>query len=100
MQQYATVSTRGILYRAPPLSPTNSPCPLPPPCARPTPVRGGPASAFYPPSFRDRGMIPLDLSGKVALVTGVGDDMGFAWSIAKALQAAGARLLFSVHPRL
>jgi enoyl-[acyl-carrier protein] reductase I len=45
-------------------------------------------------------MIPLDLSGKVALVTGVGDDMGFAWYIAKALQAAGARLLFSVHPRL
>jgi enoyl-[acyl-carrier protein] reductase I len=45
-------------------------------------------------------MIPLDLSGKVALVTGVGDDMGFAWHIAKALQAAGARLLFSVHPRL
>ena len=45
-------------------------------------------------------MIPLDLTGKVALVTGVGDDMGFAWHIAKTLQAAGARLLFSVHPRL
>ena len=45
-------------------------------------------------------MIPLDLSGKVALITGVGDDMGFAWHIAKHLQAAGARLLFSVHPRL
>jgi enoyl-[acyl-carrier protein] reductase I len=45
-------------------------------------------------------MIPLDLEGKVALVTGVGDDMGFAWHIAKALQAAGARLVFSVHPRL
>jgi enoyl-[acyl-carrier protein] reductase I len=45
-------------------------------------------------------MIPIDLSGKVALVTGVGDDMGFAWFIAKALQAAGARLYFSVHPRL
>ena len=45
-------------------------------------------------------MIPLDLSGKVALVTGVGDDMGFAWYIAKALQAAGARLVFAVHPRL
>ena len=28
-------------------------------------------------------MIPLDLTGKVALVTGVGDDMGFAWYIAK-----------------
>ena len=37
-------------------------------------------------------MIPLDLSGKVALVTGVGDNESFAWFIAKALQAAGARL--------
>src|SRR6266849_7144267 len=45
-------------------------------------------------------MIPIDLSGKVALVTGVGDNVGFAWHIAKALQAAGARLLFAVHPRL
>jgi enoyl-[acyl-carrier protein] reductase I len=45
-------------------------------------------------------MIPLDLSGKVALVTGVGDNVGFAWYIAKALQAAGARLIFAVHPRL
>jgi enoyl-[acyl-carrier protein] reductase I len=45
-------------------------------------------------------MIPLDLSGKLALVTGVGDNVGFAWYIAKALQAAGARLIFAVHPRL
>jgi enoyl-[acyl-carrier protein] reductase I len=45
-------------------------------------------------------MIPLDLSGKLALVTGVGDNVGFAWYIAKALQAAGARLVFAVHPRL
>ena len=45
-------------------------------------------------------MIPLDLSGKVALVTGVGDNVGFAWYIAKALQAAGARLVFACHPRL
>jgi len=45
-------------------------------------------------------MIPLDLSGKVALVTGVGDNVGFAWYISKALQAAGARLIFAVHPRL
>ena len=45
-------------------------------------------------------MIPLDLSGRVALVTGVGDNVGFAWYIAKALQAAGARLLLAVHPRL
>jgi enoyl-[acyl-carrier protein] reductase I len=45
-------------------------------------------------------MIPLDLSGKVALVTGVGDNVGFAWHIAKALQAAGARLALAIHPRL
>jgi enoyl-[acyl-carrier protein] reductase I len=45
-------------------------------------------------------MIPLDLSGKVALVTGVGDNQSFAWFISKALQAAGARLIFAVHPRM
>jgi len=45
-------------------------------------------------------MIPLDLSGKLALVTGVGDNYSFAWYIAKALQAAGARLVFACHPRL
>src|SRR5436853_7565126 len=45
-------------------------------------------------------MIPIDLSGKVALVAGVGDNVGFAWYIAKALQAAGARLVFACHPRL
>ena len=45
-------------------------------------------------------MIPIDLSGKVALVTGVGDNDSFAWFIAKALQAAGARLVFAVHPRM
>jgi enoyl-[acyl-carrier protein] reductase I len=45
-------------------------------------------------------MIPIDLSGKTALVTGVGDNVGFAWYIAKALNAAGARLVFACHPRL
>ncbi len=45
-------------------------------------------------------MIPIDLSGKVALITGVGDNVGFAWFIAKALQAAGVRLVFACHPRL
>ncbi len=45
-------------------------------------------------------MIPIDLRGKVALVTGVGDDRGFAWHISKALAAAGARLVFASHPRL
>ncbi|HYT95558.1 MAG TPA: SDR family oxidoreductase [Gemmataceae bacterium] len=45
-------------------------------------------------------MIPIDLSGKVALVTGVANDLSFAWYIAKALQAAGARLVFACHPRM
>ncbi len=45
-------------------------------------------------------MIPIDLSGKVALVTGVGDNQSFAWYIAKALQAAGATLVFASHPRM
>jgi enoyl-[acyl-carrier protein] reductase I len=45
-------------------------------------------------------MIPIDLNGKVALVTGVGDNQSFAWFIAKGLQAAGARLVFASHPRM
>ena len=45
-------------------------------------------------------MIPIDLQGKVALVTGVGDNESFAWFIAKGLQAAGAKLIFAVHPRM
>src|SRR4029077_14230867 len=45
-------------------------------------------------------MIPLDFSGKVALVTGVGDNESFAWFIAKALNAAGAKIVLAVHPRM
>ncbi|OAI54802.1 enoyl-ACP reductase [Planctomycetaceae bacterium SCGC AG-212-F19] len=45
-------------------------------------------------------MIPIDLSGKVALVTGVADWDSFAFHISKALQAAGARLLLGCHPRV
>src|SRR5579884_3592115 len=45
-------------------------------------------------------MIPIDLSGKVALVTGVGDNDSFAWYIGKALQAAGARIVLTCHPRM
>ena len=45
-------------------------------------------------------MIPLNLQGKVALVTGVADNIGFAWHIAKTLQAAGAKLVFACHPRV
>jgi enoyl-[acyl-carrier protein] reductase I len=45
-------------------------------------------------------MIPLDFSGRVALVTGVGDNKSFAWFIAKTFQAAGAQLVLAVHPRM
>src|SRR5207244_10942229 len=63
---------------------------------RPLRARPAPDSPFR---MRTR-MIPLDLGGKVALVTGVGDNVGFAWYLAKALQAAGALLVFACHPRL
>jgi enoyl-[acyl-carrier protein] reductase I len=45
-------------------------------------------------------MIPIDLSGKVALVSGVGDNQSFAWFISKTLQAAGARVVLACHPRV
>src|SRR3954462_15554908 len=45
-------------------------------------------------------MIPIDLSGKVALVTGVGDNESFAWFIAKGLKAAGAKIVLACHPRM
>ena len=39
------------------------------------------------------------LSGKNAFVTGVADDGGFGWQIAKSLQAQGARVFVASHPR-
>src|SRR5262249_23400138 len=45
-------------------------------------------------------MIPINFEGKIALITGVGDNEGFAWHIAKALQAAGAKIVLACHPRL
>ena len=45
-------------------------------------------------------MIPVDLSGKIALVSGVGDNQSFAWFISKALQAAGAKIVLASHPRM
>lgn len=40
------------------------------------------------------------LKGKIAVVTGVADNVGFGWHIAKTLQAAGAQVILSVHPRV
>ena len=45
-------------------------------------------------------MIPIDFAGKVALVTGVGDNDSFAWYIGKTLQAAGATVVLACHPRM
>lgn len=45
-------------------------------------------------------MIPIDFTGKVALVTGVGDNESFAWYISKALAAAGAKVVLACHPRV
>ncbi len=45
-------------------------------------------------------MIPIDLTGKVALVTGVGDNESFAWFISKYLVAAGAKVVLASHPRV
>ena len=44
-------------------------------------------------------MIGIDLTGKNAFVTGVADDGGFAWQIAKSLKAAGAKVYLASHPR-
>jgi enoyl-[acyl-carrier protein] reductase I len=45
-------------------------------------------------------MVPIDFTGKVALVSGVGDNESFAWFISKALQAAGAKVVLACHPRV
>ena len=42
----------------------------------------------------------FNLTGKVALVTGVGDNEGFAWFISKALKVAGAKVVLACHPRV
>lgn len=45
-------------------------------------------------------MLTLDLTGKNAFVTGVADDGGFAWLIAKSIKAAGAKVYLASHPRV
>lgn len=42
----------------------------------------------------------INLNGKTALVTGVADNVGFGWHIAKALYGAGAEVILSSHPRV
>jgi enoyl-[acyl-carrier protein] reductase I len=43
-------------------------------------------------------MLPINLSGKRALVAGVADDMGFGFAIAKALAEAGATVCVATWP--
>jgi enoyl-[acyl-carrier protein] reductase I len=43
-------------------------------------------------------MLPIDLSGKRALVAGVADDAGFGFAIAKALAEAGATICIGTWP--
>jgi enoyl-[acyl-carrier protein] reductase I len=45
-----------------------------------------------------KGMLPIDLSGKRALVAGVADDAGFGFAIAKALAEAGAKVSVGTWP--
>src|SRR5260370_31517673 len=45
-------------------------------------------------------MIPINFDGKIALVSGVGDNESFAWFISKALQAAGAKIVLACAPRM
>lgn len=42
----------------------------------------------------------FDLSNKTALVTGVADNVGFGWHIAKAFAEQGAEVILSSHPRV
>jgi len=42
----------------------------------------------------------LNLEKKIALVSGIADNVGFAWAIAKSLQAAGAEIILTCHPRV
>src|SRR5712671_511034 len=63
--------------------------------AHPTPSRDlhpGAARAIW------ARMLPIDLSGKHALVAGVADDGGFGFAIAKALAEAGARVSVATWP--
>src|SRR3954463_5846649 len=45
-----------------------------------------------------KAMLPIDLSGKRALVAGVADDAGFGFAIAKALAEAGAKVSVGTWP--
>ncbi|HXW52939.1 MAG TPA: SDR family oxidoreductase [Myxococcota bacterium] len=42
----------------------------------------------------------INLKGRTALVTGVADNVGFGWHIAKALANASAEIILSTHPRV
>src|SRR5207302_8698171 len=68
-------------------------------CSLPT-LNGLSVRSFGPdcPSFYYWTMLPIDLSGKRALVAGVADDAGFGFAIAKALAEAGANVCVGTWP--
>ena len=43
-------------------------------------------------------MLPIDLTGKRALVAGVADDQGYGWAIVRALAQAGASICVGTWP--
>jgi enoyl-[acyl-carrier protein] reductase I len=45
-------------------------------------------------------MNPWDFRGKVVVIAGIGDDAGFAWSIAKAFKNLGAKVIAGTWPPL
>jgi enoyl-[acyl-carrier protein] reductase I len=48
---------------------------------------------FHPFILSEESMEKMNLSGKKALIVGIGDDQGFGWAIAKSLSEAGAEIL-------
>jgi enoyl-[acyl-carrier protein] reductase I len=53
-----------------------------------------------PGGSKENNVLKLDFTGRNAVVTGVADDVGFGWHIAKALHAAGAKVYLASHPRV
>lgn len=49
---------------------------------------------------QDKAKKMINLTNKTALVTGLLDNQGLAWNIAKVLQGAGAQIVASCHPKV
>src|SRR5947199_9911210 len=60
--------------------------------------RAGPSLASCRVAREKGAMLPLDLTGKRALVAGVADDAGYGFAIAKSLAEAGAKICVGTWP--